>query len=177
MLSNLHLNILSANHGDFDSFIRETRLQNLEKSSFTFDEYKQWLLAKEKNHPKNKKNPFNVESGEFSDNERNPKSWLKSPVEKALLLNRYEGHRWSQMFLRCSFLDESSFCSASEDGFLCVWNLNQAKPIQKQKVSDFVLNDVAVKRIEDKNGDSVSLNGENGNDLWKVSQKVLTAIC
>lgn len=74
--------------------------------------------------------------------------WFDSASDKAFLLNRYDGHTWSQFYLRCSFLDENSFCSSSEDGFLCVWDLNQTSPVQKQRVSNFVLNDVAVKRIQ-----------------------------
>lgn len=105
---------------------------------------------------------------------QNNQNWFRQPLEKAILLNRYEGHTWSQLFLRCSFLDDYNFCSSSEDGFLCVWNLYQSHPIQKQKVSKYVLNDVAVFQSKSKCESINELkeekgNGENGNSNGSLS--------
>jgi hypothetical protein len=158
------MKILSANHGDFNKYINLTRSENTEKNDFTFEEYKQWLIEKEKERQGIRSNLKAKESSEklVTINSYKNQNWFGSSSEKAFLLNRYEGHLWSKFFLRCTFLDDYNFCSSSEDGFLCVWNLYQSNPIQKQKISNFVLNDVAVWKNNRING-SLNEIGEKDN--------------
>ena len=58
------------------------------------------------------------------------------------------------MYLRCSFINDTLFCSTSEDGFLCVWNVNSPHPIQKIQISKFVINDVSVSPVFSSNWQS-----------------------
>ena len=170
-LRSLHFRILAANHGSFDKFIVQSRLENKQKKSFTSEEYYDWLNEKEKQRQVLSNNKNKKENQDQSLTSFQKKEWFGESPEKAFLMNRFEGHRWSKLFLRCSFLDDQTFCSSSEDGFLCLWNLNQATPIQKQKVSDFVLNDVAVKfHEEESEGDLQETKNEGtGNPKEEVS--------
>lgn len=146
-----------------------------------------WLFQKEKDRQAVISKSRNGKPEASVTDLRSEQSWFGSKPDKAFLLNRYEGHAWSQFYLRCSFLDEHSFCSSSEDGFLCVWDLNQSTPIQKQKVSNFVLNDVAVERIEeheeeegqvaeDKEGSKGERMSENGQSKRTSKKKVVIAV-
>ena len=152
-LSSLHHKILSANHGNFNDYIEEAQSKNPEKKSFTFKEFNNWLIEKEKTRQfqvSQEKKDLNLKSSQLVSRE----GWFETSSEKAFFLNRFYGHVWTNLYLRCSFIDEFSFCSTSEDGFLCVWNFNQSTPIQKQKISNFVLNDVAVQLREIKQSNS-----------------------
>jgi WD40 repeat protein len=149
-LSELHHKILAANHGSFDDFIKSCKKENPDKKSFTSDEYHFWLFQKEKNQ-QTLMNNAKKRQLQINSNKPLADKWFKSSPCKAFLLNRFEGHKWEKNYLKCSFLDDETFCSTSEDGYLCVWNVNQSLPIQKQKISNLVLNDIAVQYMKKDN--------------------------
>lgn len=147
-MTELHHKILAAKHGSFDDYIKSIKKQDSSKKSFSSDEYFLWLFQKEKNL-QTKMTNLKKRQSNTNNNKSMTEKWFDSKSNKAFLLNRYEGHKWSNVFLRCIFVDDDTFCSTSEDGFLCIWNLNQSLPIQKQQVSNLVLNDVAVHYIKE----------------------------
>lgn len=98
-------------------------------------------------------------------------SWFEKDPSKAIFLNRFIGQTTSKLYLRCSFIDEETFCATSENGYLCVWHINKSICIQKQKISDFVLNDIAVNSVNNS-----KLNGhENGNGNSEKQMQIAVA--